>query len=321
MKYIYIYSTFLVIFLFCSCRTQKYYLSDQNPSSISIELLSKNDSLSLVVGNNGQSPIKAIDFIKDLKLILTPRFYKQEYILEGFSIDLNTIPSTIQPKHKYTIKTIAINQLFDSNTLYKSKNKVQKIKLKSQPYVYVRGSIQSMVNTNSIEIRSKPVKLITPNVTKQKPSKSKYDLVISSTEKEVNSKNIQGKITCLVKNNSTYPIYLFQDIGSVRFKFYAYNPNRTAIMNSEFKLVDNKLPISSLTISPNDEKVVYTINYSELFFKENSDILYWSWSKKNPPISPLVYNDKKLVPNIELWFGIVVDGKEYLSNTVNFLVK
>jgi len=98
--------------------------------------------------------------------------------------------------------------------------------------------------------------------------------------------------------------------------------NRTTTMFTQMVLDNGKLKIAPIIIQPKGSQKI-TIPLQKLLFlnpPDNPDY-FWVWNKKNPPVSPMIYGKDEVGVEVEFWFGVVVDGQEFLSNTVKISIQ
>ena len=328
-------NTALIIFIFLllnSCKGLQYYKSGTNPAGISVLIESpyalltnedSRDSIKLYLVNSNSKDITINNRINDIQLVGRSRFYQKEITLPIATYIESKVVSNFRSGDTVFLGGISMKEIMgqEKNWTYKS----QKVfgphlisAKKFYPYMYIAAELNAKVPNQAdvIKIRSDEKKIvITRSYTPSLPNK-KTILSLTSDKKQFDIRTQEGNLNISITNTGTYPIPLFNDPGSVRFKIYAYNANRTAIMFTQFVLDNGKLPILPVNIDVNGT-YHFTVPLNLLLFSEtpSKPLYYWAWNKKSPPVSPLIYGKKDVAMDVEFWFGVVVDGKEYLSNT------
>lgn len=336
---------FFIFLLSVGCKSMSYYPTRNNPANVGLIMEcpdfyyynnpSANDSLKFYLINYNSEEIVVPHWFKDMVMVGQPRFYTKEYSTRVEPFDLRMPAMVIQPGDTNLICTKSINKLLDRSEtkqdaeMWKSNGKVtsppHKLgKKKYQPYVYLASEFQIKVpnQQDQIKIRTSKQKVVIKKYEEPFLKHKKCKLTLLSSDTYFDPKKPDDYLTCKVENLGEYPINLFKDPGQVRFKLYAYNPNRTSVMHTEFILDNGKLPLQPVTVNKEQARVIRTIPLDQILFKTAPEqtIYYWVWNKKKPPISPLILGKKSLVPEVEFWFSITIDGKEYLSNTVKLKV-
>lgn len=324
---------FFIFLLLNSCKGLQYYKSGTNPAGVSVLMecpsvfftntVSK-DSVKLFLINHNSKDITLGNWINDIVLIGKSRFYQKEITLSVSSfIKANTV-SNFKSNDTTYLGAVSIKEVFGSekNWMFQSK-KVWGPHLisakKFYPYIYLNAELNVKVPNQAdiIKVRSSEKKITITQSTIPSLKSKKTILSLTSDTRIFDLKTKTGSLNINITNTGSYPIPLFNDPGSVRFKIYAYNSNRTAIMFTQFVLDNGKLPIAPVNVEVNGN---YSLNVplEQLLFAETlaKPVYFWTWNKKSPPVSPLIYGKKDVAMNVELWFGVVVDGKEYLSNTI-----
>lgn len=328
----------LVFLLLTSCKSLRYYNSATNPAGISVIMKSPNtfytnveaqDSLSFYLVNNNSEMVIISHWWSDLFLIGQSRFYTKEITICPQPLDLRIKAVSLEPNDTVLLIKVPMKIFLgsDKNWIYKTKNVLgphlvnQK---KFYPYIYYTAELSTKLTNQDevIKIRSEKIKI---NIVQFKESTLKIkniELGISTDVKFFDTDEKKGNLLCKINNLSDYPIPLFIDAGSVKFKLYGYSPNRTAIMFTEFVLDNGKLPVAPVTINSKLSNT-FIIPLEQVLFvaPPKSPMYYWSWNKKNPPVSPLVYGKNEVGTEVEFWFGIVVEGKEYFSNTIRLSIQ
>jgi hypothetical protein len=329
-------NTALIIFIFLllnSCKGLQYYKSGTNPAGISVLMESPSafftnedskDSIKLYLVNGNSNDITISNWINDIQLIGRSRFYTKEITLPVAAYIDARIVSNFKSGDTVFLGGISIKKIMgqEKNWTFKTEKVLgpHLVTLKKfYPYMYIMTELNIKVPNQAeiIKIRSEDKKIIITKSYTPSLQNKKTILSLTSDKKQFDLQKKEGNLVINITNTGTYPIPLFNDPGSVRFKIYAYNANRTAIMFTQFVLDNGKLPVSPVNIEVNGNYHL-TIPLEQLLFSEtpSKPVYYWSWNKKSPPVSPLVYGKKDLAMNVEFWFGVVVDGKEYLSNTL-----
>ncbi len=324
---------FLSLILLSSCKGVQYFKSAINPAGISVILEcpstfypknSEKDSISFYLVNHNSQEIIVPHWWSDLQLIGQSRFYKKELTIRPQPLDLKMKATVISAGDSVLLIKLPFQTILgkDKNWTFKSKASLGPHILslkKHHPYIYLTAEFSTRIPNQEemIKIRSEKLKVnikqwIEPSLTNKKTI-----LSLTSTVQTFNQVNKEGALNCQIKNIGQYPIPLFNDPGSVRFKLYAYNPNRTATMYIQYILDNGRLPMDAININTGSEHTIQ-IALSHILFidKPEDSIYYWTWNKKTPPTSPLVYGKNDLAKEVEFWFGIVVDGQEFLSNTI-----
>ena len=324
---------FFIFVVLLSCKGLRYYKSGTNPAGVSVILQSPSyyytnihqpDSVGFFLVNHNSQAWTVPHWWSDLVLVGQSRFYNRELLIRPQPNDLKEQPTTIQPGDTVLLIKLPIYALLGSEKswTYKGKNIWPPHLINAKkfyPYIYFTAEFTTQVPNQAdiIKVRSEKIK-VTINEFKEPVQKSKKaDLSLTSDVRMYNADDKTGHLVCKINNVGDYPIQLFCDPGSVRFKLYAYNPNRTSTMFTQFVLDNGKLPISPVTINGKTSHSIIIPLEQVLFDNPPSHALYyWSWNKKNPPISPLVYGKKDMAMSVEFWFSVVVDGQEIFSNTV-----
>lgn len=328
---------FIIFLLLNSCKGLQYYKSGTNPAGVSVILQSpstyypnssEKDSISFYLVNHNSQEIIIPHWWSDLHLIGQPRFYQKELSIRPQPLDLKMKATLIAAGDTVLLIKIASQTILgmEKNWLYKTKATLGPHLLslkKYQPYIYLTAEFNTKIPNQAdiIKIRSERIKVNIAQFKEENLKSKKTELGLSSDVSTYDVQNKKGNLFCKIINIGEYPIPLFNDPGSVRFKLYAYNPNRTAIMFTQYVLDNGKLPINPINIGIKENHTI-TIPLEQVLYSEAPlhAIYYWTWNKKSPPISPLVYGKKDLAMEVEFWFGVVVDGKEFLSNTITLSI-
>lgn len=131
-----------------------------------------------------------------------------------------------------------------------------------------------------------------------------------------------GILDCTVENKSKDDIQLFMDAGAVRFAIYAYSGNRTSVMKLAFKISGQHIVMNKVVIHPGERKSIFQAQLRDILYTDGSGYpWYWTWNKKKQPTSPLKFDNGLWVNDVELWFGIVAEGREILSDPIRLEVK
>lgn len=329
---------FFVFLVISGCKGLQYYKSGTNPAGLSVVFNSPSqfytniqvqDSLKFYLVNHNSAEVIIPHWWTDLYLVGQSRFYKKESWIRPQPTDLASPPLVIQPGDTVHLITVALTTLLknEKNWLYNNQPIWAPHMLgpkKYHPYVYLTAALKTQVPNQAdiIQIRSNPRKINISSFKETRAENKKNILALSSDTKTYSPEQETGNLFCKITNTSEYPLPLFNDPGSVRFKLYAYNPNRTATLFTQYVLDNGKLPIAPVAIQP-QQNFTITIPLNQVLFITSpvKPMYYWAWNKKTPPVSPLVYGKKDLVPEVEFWFGVVVDGKEYLSNTLHLNIQ
>lgn len=316
-----------------SCKGLQYYENKTNPSGLSILFksppiyyynINANDSLEFFIVNHNSAEVILPHWWSDLWLVGKSRFYNTEFFIRPQPMDLRIQATTVQPNDTVSLIKIPLLQILTMEKNWICHNKPHSgphyINKKTfQPYIKLMAEYRTMVPNQQevIKIRSGENTLKISSFSEEMATSKLIGLGLSADYLKYDVNNPTGNLICKINNGGTSNILLFNDAGSVRFKFYAYNPNRTSIMSTEMVLDNGKLPISQLTIQPGQNQQ-FSIPMEQLFFMvpPAKPIFYWTWKHKKPPISPMIYNKRDLALETECWFGIVSEGKEYLSNTI-----
>lgn len=323
---------FFCFLLLVGCKGVQYYQSGTNPAGISVILQGPEtydwtkymgDNIGVSIVNHNSQSITISNWWNDLNMIGKSRFYQKELISKFGSIGGEVKPITIAPNDTFELGFTSPNFLLTKEKSWTNKNNPclspHLITLKkAYPYIYLTAEIQvKVVNQDPIKVRSNTLKINIVKNNTPKTTNKKSELSLTCDTKVYNTKIKNGNLLCKVTNLSQYPIPLLSDPGSVRFAVYAYNPNRTSVMHTEYILDNGNLPVNPIIIAVNSNHTI-TIPLQQLLFNERpaGATLFWTWNKKNPPVSPLIYGKKDMAMNVEFWFGIVIDGHEFLSNTI-----
>lgn len=324
---------FALILLLNACKGIQYYNNKVNPAGLSIILKSPDvfyynqpatDSIEFLIVNHNTSAVVLPHWWTDLWVVGNSRFYNKEILIRPQPLDLRMQATTVEPGDTMSLIKIPMNQLLSNENTWLFNNKPHQAPHKISknsfyPYIRLAAEYRTTIpnQTTNIKIRSSQQKISITKFTEAIAKSKVVNLTLTSDQNSFNVNQPAGNLICKIENTGTNPIQLFNDAGSVRFKIYAYNPNRTSIMTTEMVLDNGKLPLSPVTISQGN-KQQFSIPMDQLFFKNppQKPIFYWTWKKKSPPISPLIYGKSDLATETECWFGIVIDGIEYLSNTI-----
>lgn len=246
-----------------------------------------------------------------------PRFYKNKvYLLQAHA--LHTTPFILQQGDVKALGWITEQELMQAAPWKNSKGNsparspMMATAKQFQPYIRVMAEVK--VQDRLIRSSEKFF-----SIDQKKPAAEEYKKVVLSISADENviqieKKNKENMLRCRIKNTSNYDQHFFENAGSVRFNLYGYSKNRTAVMVLRFK-EEYFLRNRKITLKPGEEKEVFAENLYTLFYKEASANIpyYWEWNKKKEPVSPLYFSNGKPAYETEVWFGAVVDGKEYLS--------
>ncbi|MCX7744145.1 MAG: hypothetical protein N2167_06225 [Flavobacteriales bacterium] len=326
--FVFFFFTWLGCILFSGCLSEKKAMySIKNPWGLevwlhapnySIDLQSANDTLWILVRNHYSQPITLQSIDEHLfKLYAYPRFYKKK----SFEILAHTMQAStlsLQPGDVKALGWITEQELLLVSN-WKNKKNISPTRLpmlvnarEFEPYIQMKVEVK----VQDKFIRSKETLFSIDQTTIPTETYQKAILSISADEPEIlpGNKKKENIIRCRVKNTSNYDQYYFENSGSVRFNLYGYSKNRTAVMVLRFKeeyFQRNR----KIILKPGEEKEIFAENLYSLFYKELNPSLpfYWEWNKKKEPISPLYYSNGKPTYETEVWFGIIIDGREYLS--------
>lgn len=328
---------FFIFLLLISCKGLQYYKSATNPAGISIILTSpvifytnieQQDSVGFYLINHNSEAIIISHWWTDLFLIGQSRFYEKEISIRPQPMDLRIKALSIEPGNTALLIKVPIKNLLGSEKswLYKTKNILgpHLISIKKYyPYIYFTAEFTAKIPNQEaiIKIRSEKIKIIIAEYKEQNIKNKKTELGISSDVKSFDIETKNGNLFCKINNLSDNPIQLLTDPGSIQFKLYGYGPNRTSVMFTQYVLDNGKLPVNPITINSKLNTTI-TIPLEQVLFVTSPEkpIYYWTWKNKNPPVSPLVYAKKDIAIEVEFWFGIVVDGQEFLSNTIKLSI-
>jgi len=329
-------NTALIIFIFLllnSCKGLQYYRAGTNAAGISIlmEVPSEfytnemvQDSVKIYVVNHNSQSLNLDNWWSNLKIVGRSRFYKKEVSIQPQITNPDKGFWELKTNDTILLVSIPIIQLLGTGVQWtdgtkQSKGPHQITAKKYYSYVYLTAELNSKIPNQAdiIKIRSADRRITITQTNTPSLKSKKTILSLTSDAKQFDLKSKSGNLLISITNTGSYPIPLFSDPGSVRFKLYAYNANRTAIMFTQFVLDNGKLPIYPVNVGVNGSYGL-SIPLDLLLFTETpaTPIYYWVWNKKSPPVSPLLYGKKDIAIDVEFWFGVVVDGKEYLSNTL-----
>lgn len=316
-----------------SCKGVRYYSNKVNPVGLSIILQSPSvyyynidnpDSIEILLINHNSSSVILPHWWSDVWIAGKSRFYGREIFTRPQPIDLRIKATTVESGDTVSLIKIPLKQLLGTEKTWIYKNKPHYaphlITQKSYfPYIQLAAEYRTTIpdQTTSVTIRSAEKKIVITTYNEPVAKSKTVHLSCLVDQSVYNIQQPSGSLTCKINNIGSSSIQLFNDAGSVRFKIYAYNPNRTAIMWTEMVLDNGKLPVTPLVIQSGKQNQI-SVPMEQLFYINPPDkpIFYWTWKRKRPPVSPLIYGKSDLASETECWFGIVVDGKEYLSNTV-----
>jgi hypothetical protein len=330
-------SIFFIFLFLLGCKGVQYYQSGTNPAGVSVILTGPNqfytntetsDQVMVAVVNHNSQTIVLPAWWNDFTMIGQSRFYQQELTMkysipEGLKSQLKVEPGDTLLLFSVPIQDF-LNQQKNWNNKTKSSLGPHLINIeKTYPYIFLTAELKTNVaNQGAILVRSNSIKINIGKWEEPKLVNKKTELSITSDVKTFNTREKKGNIVCKITNTGEYPIGLFTDAGAVRFRIFGYNPNRTAIMYTQYILDNGKLPVSPVSIAAKSSYTI-TIPLQQLLFIQPPEgaKLFWTWNKKVPPVSPLVYGKKDVAMSTEFWFGVVVDGQEYLSNTVQLNIE
>lgn len=276
------------------------------------------DTLWVLVRNHYTQPVTLQPAGSDVfQMKAYPRFYKNNlFTLQAHA--LHSAPFMLQPGDVKALGWITEQELMLAASWKNSKGQsparspMMATTKQFQPYIRMMADVKVQDRL----IRSAE-KFFSINPTK--PAAEEYKkvvLTISADEDEIQAgkKNKENMLRCRIKNTGNYDQHYFENTGSVRFNLYGYSKNRTSVMVLRFK-EEYFLRNRKITLKPGEEKEVFAENLYTLFYKEASASIpyYWEWNKKKEPLSPLYFSNGKPAYETEVWFGAVVDGKEYLS--------
>lgn len=335
---------FFTILLLSSCKGLQYYKSGTNPAGISVILtcpetyytnINQQDSVGFYLVNHNSETLIIPNWNAGLFLIGQSRFYEKEIFRLLKPNDQYILTSIIPPSDTTLLLKVAIKDLLSSekNWLYLTPGGQSKTKnvwgphlitgKNYNPYIYFTTEFTTKIPNQEtvIKIRSEKIKIKIATYKEQNLKDKKTELGLSSDVKSFDTKTKKGNLFCKINNLTDTPIQLLSDPGAIRFKLYGYSPNRTAIMFTQYVLDNGKLPVNPLTINGRLNSTI-TIPLEQVLFVSAPEkpIYYWSWNKKSPPVSPLLYGKKDIAVEVEFWFGIMVDGQEFLSNTIKLSI-
>ncbi len=246
-----------------------------------------------------------------------PRFYKNNsYVIHTHANQ--SAPFTLQPGDIKALGWITEQELLIASNWKNKKNLSPSITpllsntKQYQPYIKIMVEVK--VQDKFIYSKENIFSIHQTIIPKETYPKAILSISTDETEIQPGKKNKENILHCRVKNTGNYDQYYFENSGSVRFNLYGYSKNRTAVMVLRFKeeyfQKDRKI-----ILKPGEEKEIFAENLYSLFYKETSPELpyYWEWNKKKEPLSPLYFSNGKLAYETEVWFGVVIDGREYLS--------
>jgi hypothetical protein len=315
-----------IIFSGCSSGKKILY-SNKNPWGLEVWLQAPNysidpdkatDTLWILVRNHYTQPITFQSIEGQLfQLRAYPRFYKNKsYVIQAHANQ--TTPFTLQSGDIIALGWITEQELLIASNWKNNKGVSPSLSpllantKQFQPYFYMMVEVK----VQDKFIRSKENHFSIHQTTIPTETYPKAILSISADEPEIQPGKTKKEniLRCRVKNTGNYDQSYFENTGSVRFNLYGYSKNRTAVMVLRFKEEyfqrDRKI-----ILKPGEEKEIFAENLYSLFYKEASPTLpyYWEWNKKKEPLSPLYFSNGKPAYETEVWFGVVIDGREYLS--------
>lgn len=318
-----------------SCSTEKKTLySLKNPWGVELILDATNgsiqpnhtsDTLWVLVRNHYTHPITLQPLNNNVvQLKAYPRFYKNKlYYLQAHT--LHSAPFTLQPGDIKALGWITEQELLQATSWKNGKGQsparspMMATTKQFQPYIRVIADVK----VQDWIIRSGEKFL---SINPKKPAAEKYKKVVLSiiadeSEIQAGKKNKENMLRCIIKNTGSYEQHYFENSGSTRFNLYGYSKNQTAVMILQFK-EEYFLQKRMISLKPGEEKEVFAENLYALFYPEAHASIpyYWEWIKKKEPISPLYFSNGKPAYETEVWFGAVVDGKEYLSPSITLRV-
>jgi hypothetical protein len=329
-------SLFFIFFSLLSCKGVQYYQSGTNPAGVSIILKGPDqfytntetmDQVIVGVVNHNSQSITLPAWWTDFTMIGQSRFYQKELTMKYNVPENLKSPLKIEPGDTLLIFSVPVQDFLNDQKSWFNKEKSSLgphliNPKKTFPYIYLTAELKTnVVNQDAIKIRSNTLKINVGKWTEPKLVNKKTELSITSDVASFSTRDKTGNVICKITNTSNYPIPLFNDPGAVRFRIFAYNSNRTSIMYTQYILDNGKLPVDPVSIASKSSYTI-TVPIQQLLFTERPEgaRLFWTWNKKHPPISPLVYGKKDIAMATEFWFGIVVDGQEFLSNTLNLTI-
>lgn len=326
-------SLFFIFFVLLGCKGVQYYQSGMNPAGVSVVLKGPDqfytntetmDKIVVGVVNHNSQSISLPAWWNDFTMIGQSRFYTKELTMKYNIPEGLKSPLKIEPGDTLLLFSVPIQDFLNDQKGWLNKTKPSLgphliTAKKTYPYIYLTAELKTnVVNQNPIKIRSNTLKINIGKWIEPGLIGKKTELSLTSDIQTYHTKEKTGKLICKITNIGDYPIPLFNDPGSVRFRIFAYNPNRTSIMYTQYILDNGKLPVDPVSIASKSSYTI-TVPIQQLLFTERPEgaKIYWTWNKKDPPVSPLVYGKKDLAMSTEFWFGVVVDGQEFLSNTIN----
>jgi hypothetical protein len=327
-------SLFFIFLSLLSCKGVQYYQSGTNPAGISVVLqgpdhfytnTESEDKIVVGVVNHNSQPIQVPTWWIDFTMIGQSRFYKKELTMKYPVPEGLKGPLSIAPGDTLLLFSVPVQDFLNPNKGWLNKGKASyaphMISAKQYyPYVNLTAEfLQKIPSQNEgIRVRSNTLRINIIKYNEPKLVGKKTELSLTSDVQLYSTTTQNGNLVCKITNTGEYPIPLFNDPGSVRFRVFAYNPNRTSIMYTQYILNNGQLPVQPVSIASKSTYTI-TIPLKQLLFSQRpvDAQLFWTWNKKDPPVSPLIYGKSDMAMSTELWFGVVVDGQEFLSNTVS----
>lgn len=331
------------VILLASCSSRKYFSSVSNPYSIGVSILVKNPAYYLnlkqednfaevYISNHSKTELKIPgNFSQVLRITAFSRFsHHQHYANPDISYYPENNKKTLLPGDSVVALRIPLDLLMqEPNGIGWYKDEVFTKKAispafatykKNQPYCRLRAEFKA----GDRWIISKELRINVGHFSYPEKKYKNLTLRIFLHEENFPERltTHTGILECQVENHTGNNIPLFNDPGSVRFMLYGYSENRTSVMQLSFKVNGNELIQKPLTVHDGSTVTVFSAPVKQILYN-NPDGLdwFWSWNKKNPPVSPAVYNNGKWVNEVELWFGIIANGKEYQSNSLTIPIR
>jgi|GEM_PF-3667072 len=324
----------ICLLLLASCRERRYYASVSNPYSLGLKISAERHEFYNNIKNEGTVAFYLVNYSgeafnvpKDpgqaFRIAGYPRFSNTARYYRAGNPDWKSAGTSIPPGDSVLILVVTAGKLLGAGSAWFREPGFKKPALSplysSAKQNFPYGRIQLQMKAGERWIISPEVKIVTGKYVENTAVSRKAELTISVSGQEKYHADGQnnGMLECKVKNTGEYNIELFSNPGSTRFNLYGYSPNRTSVMKLEFRLSGSRLPFPPKTIKPGESVSVFQAALDDLLYIATTDQpWYWTWNKKFPPVSPLVYKNGKPSSEVEFWFGIIVDGKEILSNPV-----
>ena len=182
--------------------------------------------------------------------------------------------------------------------------------------------MQATLITPRAEIRTQKARIYTQIKPTNEIKSGALQLFIYSnaTHYKENGENADT-LFLAIKNmgNETLELKMFDQIT-----IWAASYNQTSMMQLLPTLQKEK-DINSFKITPQERTTVFACPLNQLLYtKEHQGAknYFWQWNsaRKNPAISPIVFQDGRLTSGTTLWFEVMIGNKKSSSNILELPV-